>query len=467
MFEEILKTIYEVVWSPFLVVLLVGAGMYFSVRTRFVQIRRLGLIARLVFSKEKSGKKGVISPFQALCLSISGCVGTGNIVGVATAIAFGGPGSIFWMWIIAILGASTSFVECTLAQKYHLKHGDTFLGGPAIYIERALGLKWLGMVFAGLIVLGYGLCLPMVQVNGVASAYSNAFHISPAIVGGVLAFLLMLVVSGGAKRIAKVAGLVTPFMACFYVLLAMIVLLANAKALPGVFVMIFESAFGIRQIGGGILGIMIITGIKRGLFSNEAGVGGSAIASAGANAKAPAVQGLVQSFSVYVDTILICTMTALMILSTGMFNIFDSVTGEMIYVGNPDLGANYVGYTQAAINTVFPGFGGFFVALALSFFVFTTLIAYCYYAETSLIYILRVIKKNSERLEKILVTVYKIGLLTLIIVGACIEANEVWTIGDIGIGITTWLNVTVLVILCPQAVKELREYELSRKKDGK
>ena len=459
MLDRIVSTLYDIVWSPALIVLLVGAGLYFSIRTRFVQVRRVGLMARLLFSPKPSGSKG-ISSFEAFCVALSGRVGTGNIVGVATAIALGGPGAVFWMWVIAFLGASTAFMESTLAQMYRRKHSRGFTGGPADYIDKGLGQRWLGVVFAVFTVLGYGLLLATVQSNGVSSAFANSFSINPLWSGIGLAAVLTLVIVGGLNRISKVASIVTPFMAVVYVLMALVIIACNWRAVPGVFASIFSSAFGANQAFGGIVGSAIAMGVKRGLFSNEAGQGGGAYASASADVSAPAQQGLVQAFSVYIDTILVCTATALMILCTGCFNVF-APDGTALVSNAPELGANYVGFTQAAIDTVFHGFGSSFVAVALCFFAFTTLMAYYFYSESAIIYICGL---RGGKGEKLFILAYRLLLIVVVIFGALNQADVVWTIGDIGLGLTTWVNVLVLLILCPQALKALKDYENGLKK---
>ena len=385
--ERIVSAINDIVWSPALVVLLVGAGLYFSIRTGFVQLRRIGVMTRLLFGKkDRSKEKKGVSSFEAFCIALSGRVGTGNIVGVATAIALGGPGAVFWMWVIAFLGASTAFVESTLAQLFNFEHEDGFRGGPACYIDKGLRSKWLAVVFALFTIIGCGVMLTTVQANGMSTAASNSLGINPLVSGLFLALLIGLVVIGGIKRISKVASIVTPFMAVAYIVIALVVLAFNWRAIPGLLSMIVTNAFGINPVCGGILGSTIMMGVKRGLFSNEAGQGTGAIPSASADVKHPAEQGLVQAFSVYVDTLLVCTATALMILSAGTYNILGP-DSSMLVANSPELGANYVGFTQAAIDTVLGGFGSIFISIALAFFVFTTIMAYYFYSESSIIYL--------------------------------------------------------------------------------
>ncbi len=287
----------------------------------------------------------------------------------------------------------------------------------------------------------------------------NSFGIDPLISGLFLAFLMGLVIIGGIKRVAKAASLITPLMAVIYVIISLVILAMNWRAIPGLLKMIVDNAFGINPLCGGILGSTIMMGVKRGLFSNEAGQGTGAIPSASADVRHPAEQGLVQAFSVYVDTLLVCTATALMILSAGTFNILDAKTGEMLVAKAPELGANYVGYTQAAVDSVIGGFGSAFVSIALAFFVFTTVMAYYVYSESSVMYLCEIRGKGSSRTEKILVRILQGTLLASVVFGAVKEANLVWTLGDIGIGIMAWVNVIAIIILAPKATGALREYE--------
>ena len=469
MFEKIVSIVNEIVWNPLLVVLLVGAGLYFSIRTRFVQVRRFGLMIRSLFAKAErldDGSKRGISSFEAFCIALSGRVGTGNIVGVATAIALGGPGAVFWMWIIAFFGASTAFVESTLAQIYKFHHSTGYRGGPASYIEDGLKKPGLGVLFAFLTIIGYGLLCPTVQANGVAGALGNSFHMPTYFAGIGMALLLALVIIGGIKSISRVASIITPFMALGYIVFSIIIIFQHLDAVPGVLRAIVNGAFGIQPVAGGILGSTIMMGVKRGIFSNEAGEGSGAIVSASAAVPHPARQGLAQGFSVYVDTLLVCTATALMILCSSTYNILDAKTGEMLVGNAPELGANYVGFTQAAVDSAFVGFGGAFVSIALVFFAFTTLMAYYFYTESSIIYLFSR-RNGSKRAEKAVIWIYRLVLPAMVIFGSLREANVVWQMGDIGVGITAWLNVIALLFLCPQAIKALKEYESISGKTGK
>ncbi len=450
---ELLKEINAVIWSPALEVLLVLAGLYFSIGTRFVQFRRLRTMLRIL-RPSRTGKDG-ISSFQAFCLSLSGRVGTGNIVGVATAIAIGGPGAVFWMWVVAILGASTAFVEATLAQLYKFKHDGIWRGGPFSYISEGLGCKPLAFLFAGVVVFGSGLFCTTVQANGMASAFSYSFGAGQLWSGIVMAALVALVVVGGARRIAAFAGLVTPFMAIGYVAITLVVLVCNWRGIPSALASIVTNAFGINPICGGVLGSTILMGVKRGLFSNEAGMGTVAIPSASAEVNHPAEQGLAQSFSVYVDTLLVCTATALMLLTTGCYNVIDSTTGSLLVSNVPELGNNYVAFTQSAADTVFRGFGSPFICISLAFFAFTTIVAYYFYSESSLVFMLR----RHPRASKAAVNCFKMFFLAAIVFGAGKEADLVWALGDIGTGTMAWINVICILLLSPHAFRSLKDYE--------
>ena len=451
MFEKIVHEINAFVWNPALVVLLIAAGLYFSFRTRFVQVRRFGLMLRSLFSRKQDGKG--ISSFEAFSIALSGRVGTGNIVGVATAIAFGGPGAVFWMWVVAFFGASTAFVESTLAQMYKFHHASGYRGGPFSFIEHGLGQRWLGIAFAVITLFACGLFLPTVQSNGAAAALDNSFTLSPLVTGIGIAVILGLVIFGGVKRIARVASIVTPFMAIGYILMSLVVVAFHIREVPAVLWSIVTNAFGINPVCGGIIGSTIAMGVKRGIFSNEAGQGTGAIVSAATDVPHPAQQGLAQAFSVYVDTLLVCTATALMILCSGTYNIFGQ-GGEMLYAGAPELGANYVNYTQSAVDSVFKGFGSQFVSVAMVFFVFTTIMAYYFYAETGIIYLFR-----GRKGEKAVIRVFQVLMLGAVVFGAVKEADTVWQIGDIGVGLMAWVTVVSILILCPKAIRALKDFE--------
>ena len=459
--EEIIATISGWVWSPPLVCLCLGAGLYFSLRTRFVQVRRFGEMARLLFSTDKKQKTG-ISSFQAFAMALSGRVGTGNIVGVATAIGYGGPGAIVWMWIIAFLGAGSAFVEATLAQIYKEEHNGQLRGGPSYYIEKGLHSKWLARIFAVCSIIACGLLMPPVQSNGIAIAFSNSVGVTPAVIGGITAFILGLVIIGGVKRIARVAELVAPFMALLYVILALIILICNASVVPSVFGEMLRGAFGMHEAFGGILGSTVAWGVKRGIYSNEAGQGTGPIVAGAAKVSHPVKQGLVQAFSVYVDTLLVCTATAVMILATKTYNVMDSETGTMLFQSPYNLGAPDVSYTSTAIGTLLgTEVGNIVVAVALAFFAFTTIMAYYYYAETGLVYLL-----GKGRKELVCIWILRLCIIAAVFYGSLKEAKAAWDLGDIGVGTMAWINITAILLLSPKALRALRAYERD-KKEGK
>ena len=458
---NIINTISGWVWSPALVAICLLAGLYFSLGTRFVQVRRIGEMAKLLFSTDKSQKTGITS-FQAFSMALSGRVGTGNIVGVATAIGYGGPGAIVWMWIIAFLGAGSAFSEATLSQIYKEEHKGQFRGGPAYYIEKGLKCKWLAVVFAICAVLAAGFFMPPVQSNGIAISFANTFNINPAIVGGVVALLIGLVVVGGVQRIANVAQIVAPFMAVLYVLLSIVVLAFHIHDVPAVFMDMIRSAFGMNQALGGILGATIAWGVKRGIYSNEAGQGTGAIVAGAAKVSHPVKQGLVQAFSVYIDTLLVCTATAVMILACKTYNVFDASGNLLVAAEGVELGAPDVSYTSAALGTFLGGnWGGIIVSVALFFFAFTTIMAYYYYAETNLVYLIGKGKK-----EHVLIGVLRIGVVGMVFFGSLYEAKAMWDLGDIGVGAMAWVNIIAILLLSPKAFKALKSYE-RQKKEGK
>ncbi|WP_028611401.1 alanine/glycine:cation symporter family protein [Paenibacillus harenae] len=454
--EAFVNWLNGIIWSPALIYLCLATGLFFTVATRLLQVRHLKGMVTLMF-QGKSSDAG-ISSFQALTMALAGRVGTGNIAGVATAIAYGGPGAVFWMWLIAFLGAGSAFVEATLGQVYKTRQDGQFRGGPAYYIEKGLKLKWYAVLFAIVTVIATGLLLPGVQANSIASGMQNAFDISPAITGAGLAVILAFIIFGGVKRIAKVAQFVVPFMAAGYILVAVLIILFNISELPDVISLIFSSAFGSNAAFGGILGAAISWGVKRGIYSNEAGQGTAPHAAAAAEVSHPAKQGLVQAFSIYIDTLFVCSATAFMILITGMYNVVPEGAAPIVKnVGDVDPGPIF---TQKAVETFLPGFGAPFVAIALLFFAFTTIMAYYYMAETNLAYINR--KAKRVWLDYML----KVAILAVVFFGCVRTAGLAWTLGDIGVGGMAWLNVIAILLLSKPALTVLRDYE-KQKKEGK
>lgn len=437
-----------------MIIFCVVVGLYFTLRTNFLQIRHVKEMVNLLF-KGKSSDEGV-SSFQALSLALSGRIGVGNISGTATAIAFGGPGAIFWMWVIAFVGAASAFVESTLAQIYKEKNNGEYRGGPAYYIEKGLGWKWYAVLFSIATLIAMAVLMPGVQSNSIAVSIDNAFHIDTKITGLVLVIILALIIFGGIKRIVNVAQFVVPFMALAYILVALYIIVINFNNIPEVFSLIFTSAFGADSLFGGIIGSAIAWGVKRGLYASEAGQGTGAHPAAAAEVSHPAKQGLVQAFSIYLDVFLVCTATAFMILFSGAYNTIDESTGEYL-VQNITGVEEGPGYTQAAVDSVFPGFGSGFVAIALFFFAFTTIMAYYYIAETNLAYLIK------GRFSKIASNVLKIILLGATFYGAVKEATLAWTLGDIGLGVMVWLNLIAILLLSKPAFIALKDYDLQKK----
>jgi AGCS family alanine or glycine:cation symporter len=390
-------------------------------------------------------------------MSLAGRVGTGNIAGVATAITFGGPGAVFWMWMVAFLGASTAYVESTLAQIYKEKDDSgRYRGGPAYYIEKAMGQKWYAVTFAVATVIATGFLLPGVQANSIAGAFENAWGLPPAASAALIVIALAFIIFGGVVRIAAFAEVVVPFMALAYVLMALVVMAVNFDHVPHVFGLIFRSAFGLEASFGAVLGLAVQWGVKRGVYSNEAGQGTGPHAAAAAEVSHPAKQGYVQAFSIYVDTLLVCSATAFMILSTGKYNVVHPSDGTMIVNNLPGVPTGPA-FTQAAVETLLPAFGSSFVALALMFFAFTTIVAYYYMAETNLKYITRNVHRPG------LLLVLKLAMMAVVAYGAIRSATLAWALGDTGVGLMAWLNIIAILILQKPALLALRDYEAQKK----
>jgi len=455
------------VWSPALIYLCLGAGLFYSIMTRFVQVRLFREMVRLLFSS-KSSDKG-ISSFQALSVSLSGRVGTGNIAGVAAAIGFGGPGAVFWMWMVAFLGASTAYVESALGQIYKEEDEGQYRGGPAFYIEKAMGQKWYAWIFAITTIIATGLLLPGVQSNSISSAVELAvgpgsmiqtdfgsISVTKFTTAIAVVIALGLIIFGGVKRIAKFTQIIVPFMALAYVIMACGIVALNLSRVPEVIGLILGDAF--TPMAG--MGAAIGWGVKRGVYSNEAGQGTGPHAAAASEVEHPAQQGLVQAFSVYIDTLFVCSATAFMILITGAYNVHNSQGGFHIQNLAPELKANSPAFTQFAVESVMPGIGKPFVAVALFFFAFTTLLAYYYIAETNVAYLRRTFKFPGQMF------ILKLVLMGAVFYGAVKTADLAWGLGDIGVGLMAWLNIIGILILFfmgRPALKALKDYEAQRK----
>jgi AGCS family alanine or glycine:cation symporter len=457
-FSKIVSEVSSFVWGVPIIVFLMATGLYFSFRTRFLQVRYFKRMILMLFHG-KSSESG-ISSFQAFSLALSGRVGTGNIAGVATAIALGGPGAVFWMWAIAFFGAATAYIEASLGQIYKEKIDGHYRGGPAFYILKGLGNKYFAMTFAVITIISLGLLLPGVQSNAICDAFYNSFNIDKRIIAAVVVLFLALIIFGGVKRLARVAEYVTPFMAIGYVLVAMIILAMNYIHIPSMFLLIIKSAFGLEPALGGIVGSAISMGVKRGVFSNEAGQGTAPHAAAACEVSHPAKQGLVQSFSIYVDTLLICSATAFIILITGMYNIYDG-EGNILFAGG-GLPLSETGYgpifTQMAVDLSIPGFGSGFVAVALFFFAFTTIMSYYFQAETNVYFIFR-----NRRTSFFMINFLRIAILIVTFFTGINTMTLAWNMADIGVGIMAWLNLIALFFLQKVALKTFYDFEKQSK----
>ncbi|SCZ78995.1 alanine/glycine:cation symporter family protein [Acidaminobacter hydrogenoformans] len=451
---SIIDMINGILWSNYLIYSLLIIGLYFTVRMKFIQFRSIKEMVKLLLDR-KSGEQGITS-FQAFALSIAGRVGVGNIAGVATAISLGGPGAVFWMWCLALIGSATAFVESTLAQVYKEEYNGQYRGGTAYYIEKYTGMKFLGILFAISLIYGSTVGVPWLQSHAIASSFENAFGISRMMTGIIVTLLVSIVIFGGVKRIGKVAEVLVPFMAGIYLLIALVIIVLNISELPGVIALIFKSAFGTEQAFAGIVGAAISNGVKRGIYSNEAGMGTATQAAAAADVSHPAKQGLVQAFSVYIDTMLVCTATAFMILITKSYNVMGP-TGDFIVNHLQGVEAGPV-YTQMAVDTIAPGFGSAFVAIALFLFAYTTLIAYYYAGETVGVYI-------QEKTGLKLIPVIRGLFVVFTLVGATQTSAIAWGMADIGVGLLTWINIIALAISGGVAIKVLKDYE-SQKAQG-
>lgn len=447
--EDFINTIVGYIWSDALVYLALAVGIYFTIATKGVQFRYLKEMIRLLFDKNNSDQ-GVTS-FQAFCMALSGRIGVGNIAGVATAIAAGGPGAVFWMIVMGLLGGASAFIESTLAQVYKESSDHQYRGGSPYYIEKGLKMKRFAIFVAAVVCLSYGVLVPGVQANTISDSFKTAFGLSPTVTGLIVVAPLAFIIFGGIKRIARFADKVVPFMAIFYILMMLVVLIVNASAIPSMIALIVKSAFGMDAVFGGIVGMAISWGVRRAVFSNVAGAGEATFSSAAAEVSHPAKQGLVQGFSVYVDTVLVCTATALMILSTGMYNVAGP-DGTMLVENMPGVAAG-TAFTQAAVSTIFADFGPAFVALAIFLFAWTCLLAYYYIAETTLVYL------DNKLRYPYLKTVLKVVFLIICFFGSVQSAGMMWALGDIGFGAMCYLNFIAILLLSKTAFKVLKDYD--------
>ena len=453
-FNELITSINDVVWGYVLIFVLVGCGVWFTFKTRFVQFRMVGEMFRLLtdsavstveeqVKEQRAGEKSKhISSFQAFAVSVATRVGTGNLAGVASAIAIGGPGAVFWMWVIALIGSATAFVESTLAQLFKKKHKDSFIGGPAYYIQQGLKQRWMAVTFAILITCQFGLSNNSIQANTICGAMQEAFGWSPLWVGIVLAVLGLFIVFGGIQRIAHVSAVLVPVMAVGYMILAIVIIVMNIGLIPHVFKIIVLDAFGIEQVAGGGIGATMMNGVKRGLFSNEAGEGSAPNVAATASVSHPVKQGLIQALGVFTDTLLVCSCTSFIILISGLYKV-------------PEL--NGINLTQSALQSEVGAAGPVFVAVAIFLFAFSSIIGNYYYGEANI----RFITPNKN-----VMTAYRISSAGIMVIfGAMASFELVWNIVDFFMAFLTACNLVAILLLGRYAFRLLDDYR-NQKRQG-
>ena len=432
----------DVLWTYILIAMLIIVGLYFTFKTKFVQFRNIKEMFILLNDGATNDKeKNSVSSFQAFCISTASRVGTGNLAGIATAISIGGPGAIFWMWLIALIGSASSFIESTLAQIYKKKDGDNYIGGPAYYMEKGLKKRWMGILFAILITIAFGLVFNSVQANTIALSLNNSFGFNKVIVGSIITILTIVIIFGGVNRIAKVSSIIVPIMAIAYILVALFIVIKNITALPEVFKMIFENAFGIHQVVGGGIGAALMQGIKRGLFSNEAGMGSAPNAAATATVSHPVKQGFIQTLGVFTDTLIICSCTAFIILLSDV-PLDGSVKG--------------IELTQLAINYQVGSWGGIFISICILLFAFSSIVGNYYYGETNIQFITN---------KKIYLSIYRIFVGLMVFFGSLVSMDIVWNLADVFMGLMAIINLIAIVLLSKIAFKALDDY-MGQKKSG-
>ena len=448
----IIGQINMVLWSYVLIALLLLSGLFYTLRTGFAQGRLLGDMIALItgkLSSLKDGEKkiaGQVTGFQAFCIAVASHVGTGNLAGVAIAVVVGGPGALFWMWIIALLGAATSLIENTLAQTYKVKDGKGgFRGGPSYYMEKALGQKTLGYIFSIIVIVTFAFVFNTVQANTIAQAFETTFSkfgMNTTIAGIILAALTALIIFGGLHRIANVVGFLVPIMAIGYVVVAVIVLALNIHHIPRLFMSIIEAAFGLKQAVGGAIGVAMLQGIKRGLYSNEAGMGSAPNAAATSNVSHPVKQGLLQAFGVFVDTILICSATGFIVLLYPEYN---------------TIGEKGIKLTQLALSYSVGNWGAGFITLCIFLFAFSSLVGNYYYGEANLEFITK---------SKTSMLIFRVLTVACVYLGSVASLGLVWDLADVFMGVMALMNIIVIAILSPKAVAIIKDY-MKQRKEGK
>ncbi|MDO4275129.1 MAG: alanine/glycine:cation symporter family protein [Eubacteriales bacterium] len=457
LFNDIMTKINSIVWSNVLVVLCLAAGVGFTVWMRFPQIRLFKEMFRLLLKADPDSNSG-ITPFQAFATTVGSRVGMGSVAGVATGIFFGGPGAVFWMWVLGLLGAATALMESTLAQAYKTRIDGEYIGGPAVFIEKGLKIKPYAVLFAAATILGPGILMPGLHANSIASTFQRSFGTGMITGGVILCVFLAVVVFGGVKRIGKFAEKAAPIMCLVYMLMAIGIVVLYARQIPGVFSQIFKAAFGMDAVFGGIAGSAIVWGVKRGVYSTEAGQGSGAIVSAAAEVSHPAKQGLVQALSVYIVSFIVCTSTAVILLLSSSYNVINEATGEMLVEYLP--GSQYgVGWTQDILEATYGSLlGGKLFAVIIALFVFTSLIGYEYQAESNVIYLFKG--------KKAAVWAMRIIFVVSTFSGVLVNADIIWTMGDTGAGMMAWLNIIAIALLSKKGVAIFKDYE-KQKKEGR
>ena len=438
---QLIGNVNDVILTYILIIMLLGCAFWFTYKTKFVQFRMIGEMVRLLGDStgKTEGREHHISSFQAFAISIASRVGTGNLAGVATAITLGGPGAVFWMWVIALFGASSAFIESTLAQLYKVHGHNSFVGGPAYYMKKGLKQPWMGILFAFLLIFTFGFAFNSVQSNTICAAFEEAFNISPALMGCILTALTLIIIFGGIQRIAKVSSIIVPIMALGYIFLALFIVIMNVKHLPGVIELIIENAFGWEQALGGGIGMALMQGIKRGLFSNEAGMGSAPNVAATADVTHPVKQGLIQTLGVFTDTLVICTCTAFIILFSG---------------APLDGSSNGVQLTQQALTNEIGASGSIFVAVALFFFAFSSILGNYYYGEANIRFITA---------KKWVLHTYRILVSGMVLFGSVATLDLVWSLADITMALMAVCNLIAIIFLGKYAIRLLSDYRAQKK----
>lgn len=438
--SSIVGSINNLLWSYVLIIMLIGLGLYFTIKTRFVQFRYIGETFKLLGEGTKS--ENGISSFQAFCISTASRVGTGNLAGVAIAITTGGPGAVFWMWLIAIVGSASSFVESVLAQIYKVKDGDSFRGGPAYYMEKALNARWMGIIFSVLITLTFGLAFNSVQANTITSSVHNTFGVNKVVIAIALSIISAFVIFGGLRVIVKVTEIIVPVMAGIYILLALFVIIIYFSEIPEMFSLIFNSAFGLKEFSGGAMGAAMMNGIKRGLFSNEAGMGSAPNAAATADVTHPVKQALVQAFGVFVDTLLICSSTAFIIILSGAYT---SSQADGIIL------------TQEALETTYGSWSAYFLVFIVFLFALSSIAGNYYYGESNIEFIGN---------NKIFMNIYRACVVGMVLFGSLASLDAVWSLADLFMGLMAIINLIAITLLSKTAFAALKDYQ-EQKAQGK